>query len=211
MLTQIGAGPGFLMRRGVDTERFTPARRRRKDATVTIGYVGRLTVEKNVHFLPAIATALTNAGAPPVRFLVVGDGGERERLAATLPNADFRGVLRGDALADAYAEMDVFAFPSHTDTFGNAVLEALASGVPAVVTASGGPKFIVRPGETGFIATSDAAFARSVIELVQNRELARRMGFAARRQAFETSWDNVWAEMQDAWDVTRSLRKLISA
>jgi glycosyltransferase involved in cell wall biosynthesis len=107
--------------------------------------------------------------------------------------------------------MDIFVFPSHTDTFGNVVLEALASGVPAVVTASGGPKFIVRSGETGFIADTDAAFTRCVLELAQNRHLARRMGLAGRRQALETTWDAVWAEMQAAWSATSQRKNRIPA
>ena len=121
------------------------------------------------------------------------------------------GILRGEALAEAYANMDIFVFPSHTDTFGNVVLEALASGVPAVVTASGGPKFIVRSGETGFIADTDAAFTRCVVELAQNRHLARRMGLAGRRQALETTWGAVWTEMQAAWSATGARKNRIPA
>lgn len=206
LLATHGAGPGFLMRRGVDTELFTPARRKRADDTLTIGYTGRLTIEKNIHFLKEIAAAIPNA-----RFLIVGDGIERQRLQNELPNATFTGVLRGKELAEAYANMDIFVFPSRTDTFGNAVLEALASGVPAVVTSEGGPKFIVRSGETGFIAASDSAFVRSVAELAENRTLGRRMGLAARRQALETTWDAVWQEMLTAWDATRWKESRISA
>ena len=90
-------------------------------------------------------------GVGGVRFLIVGHGSEEAALRRELHEAEFAGVLRGEALAQAYANMDVLVFPSHTDTFGNVVLEALASGVPAVVTPDGGPKFIVRDGETGFV------------------------------------------------------------
>ena len=211
LLAEHGSGPGFPMRRGVDTELFTPARRQREDSAVTIGYVGRLTVEKNIYFLNQIAAALTDAGLADTRFLIVGDGIERPRLERELPNARFTGVLRGEALAEAYANMDIFVFPSHTDTFGNVVLEALASGVPAVVTASGGPKFIVRSGESGFIADTDAAFARCVVELARNRHLARRMGLAGRRQALETTWHAVWMEMQSAWSATGTRKNRIPA
>jgi hypothetical protein len=92
------------------------------------------------------------------RFQISGSGSERAWLERHLPRAEFTGVLSGEALAAAYANMDVFAFPSHTDTFGNVVQEALASGVPAVVTASGGPRFIVRDGVSGFVAESDDDF-----------------------------------------------------
>ena len=194
------------MRRGVDTTLFNLPRRRRVDSVRTIGYAGRLAVEQNVHFLTRIEDALIAAGISNVRFLIVGDGKERDRLAAEMKHAVLPGVLRGEALAEAYANMDIFVFPSRTDTFGNVVLEALAAGVPAVVTADGGPKFIVRSGETGFIAQVDSAFLRCVLELARDRGLACRMGLAARRQGMETSWDAVWAEMVTAWQATCAQR-----
>jgi len=206
MLAGYCTKPGFLMRRGVDTTLFSPAHRRPSSHPLTIGYVGRLTVEKNIHFLSQIETALIAAGVVDFRVLIVGDGIEKERLAAAMKHAVLPGILRGEALAEAYAGMDIFVFPSRTDTFGNVVLEALASGVPAVVTADGGPKFIVRSGETGFIAESHSAFLRCVLELAQDRILARRMGLFARRQAMETTWDAVWNEMQAAWNATRARR-----
>jgi glycosyltransferase involved in cell wall biosynthesis len=89
------------------------------------------------------------------RFLIVGHGGEEAWLRERLPRAEFTGVLRGEALSRAYANMDLVRFPSHTDTFGNVVLEALASGVPAIVTPDGGPRTIVRDGETGRIVPDD--------------------------------------------------------
>jgi glycosyltransferase involved in cell wall biosynthesis len=87
--------------------------------------------------------------------------------------------------------MDVLVFPSHTDTFGNVVLEALASGVPAVVTPDGGPKFIVRDGETGFV-TEDDHFAGAVAELVQDRSRLEEMRLKARAYALGCSWDAVF-------------------
>jgi glycosyltransferase involved in cell wall biosynthesis len=79
----------------------------------------------------------------------VGQGRESNWLRENVHNAILTGVLRGERLAEAYAGMDLFVFPSHTDTFGNVVVEALASGVPVVVTATGGPKFLVQQGLTG--------------------------------------------------------------
>jgi glycosyltransferase involved in cell wall biosynthesis len=205
LLADHGAGPGFLMSRGVDAELFTPARRQRSVEAITIGFVGRLNVEKNVHFLVRIDKALD------ARFLVVGEGTEKEWLARKLKTVELPGVLRDTDLAAAYANMDIFVFPSHTDTFGNAVLEALASGVPAVVTADGGPKFIVRNGETGFVAGSDTEFVECVVALAQDAALRRRMSLAARRQAMEVSWEAVWSQTRLAWDSTRNLRRRISA
>ena len=143
MLGEATARPCHLMRRGVDTELFSPAHRSRaavasSEKAFVLGYVGRLSVEKNVALLPAIARELAAAGLN-VRFVLVGHGAEEAMLRRALPDAVFAGVLRGLELSRAYADMDLLVFPSHTDTFGNVVLEALASGVPAVVTSDGGP------------------------------------------------------------------------
>jgi glycosyltransferase involved in cell wall biosynthesis len=121
-------------------------------------------------------------------------------LRKELKSARFAGVLRGEALAEAYANMDALVFPSHTDTFGNVVLEALASGVPAVVTPDGGPKFIVREGVTGFVAPDDG-FAAAVALLVENRERLARMRAAARAYAMGCSWDAVFAGVVEGYGV----------
>src|SRR3954452_21201495 len=80
-----------------------------------------------------------------------------------------RGVLLGEQLARAYSDMDLFVFPSRTDTFGNVVLEALSSGVPALVTNAGGPRHIVQQGKTGFVAESDREFAAYLRYAYENR------------------------------------------
>ena len=144
--------PTFLMQRGVDTVLFSPEKRDRCDKTLVIGYVGRLSPEKSVRVLGGVEKALISAGIHDFRIVVVGDGHERVWLEANLRHVECAGLLFGETLAKTFANMDIFAFPSHTDTFGNVILEALASGVPPVVTSSGGPKYLVRHGVTGFIA-----------------------------------------------------------
>jgi glycosyltransferase involved in cell wall biosynthesis len=200
MLEGATAKPCHLMQRGVDTELFSPGRRRCGavgDGPLTLGYVGRLSVEKNIALLVAVAKEL-RAMQVPVRFLIVGQGGDEALLREQLPEAEFAGVLRGTALAQAYADMDVFLFPSHTDTFGNVVLEALASGLPAVVTPDGGPKFIVRDGETGFVVPDDG-FAGAVAELAGDRDRLARMRLAAREYALGCSWDAVFGRVYEAY------------
>jgi glycosyltransferase involved in cell wall biosynthesis len=110
-------------------------------------------------------------------------------------------------LARAYANMDVFVFPSFTDTFGNVILEAMASGVPAVVTTGGGPKFLVESGVTGFIAADDAAFSASVIHLAEDRDLRDRMGVLARRNALSRSWDLAFEQVYEAYRCCLSGRR----
>ena len=191
----------YLMQRGVDTELFSPMRRTRAagDDAVVLGYVGRLSVEKNVALLAQVERELAAMGVSGIRFLIVGHGSEESALRAELSRAEFAGVLRGTALADAYANMDLLVFPSHTDTFGNVVLEALASGVPAIVTPDGGPKFIVRDGETGFVVP-DNGFARAVAILVQDRARLERMRVCARAYALECSWDTVFERVYAGYE-----------
>jgi phosphatidylinositol alpha 1,6-mannosyltransferase len=184
---------------GVDTDVFTPAHRVGSNAIVNIGYVGHLSVEKNVRLLQAVEAELDGEGLD-VRFTIVGDGSEREWLQRHMLRADFTGVLRGEALAAAYAQMDVFAFPSETDTVGDVVLEAMASGVPVVAMANGGPKFAVEPGRTAIVTSTHDAFIQAVRSLVKNREHRKAMGAAARVRATELFWDRVFIDVCKAYD-----------
>lgn len=182
----------YPMHRGVDTELFDPRRRDRADDNFVIGFVGRLTVEKNIRDLVELEQSLMRARLTKFRFLIVGQGAEESWLRANMQNVDFTGVLRGEALARAYANMDVFAFPSQTDTYGNVVLEALASGVPAVVTSGGGPRFIVRSGKTGFVARNLPEFCTCIQNLAMRPEMRENMRAAARAHAMTASWDAVF-------------------
>ena len=192
--------PCFLMTRGVDTEAFSPAYRDRalEDHGFVLGFVGRLSVEKNVALLADVQQQLQMLGQTRQRFLIVGHGKEDAWLRQRLSPAEFPGVLHGAELARAYANMDAFVFPSHTDTFGNVVLEALASGVPAIVTPDGGPAGIVKSGETGFIA-KDEEFASATAQLMSNAALHARMRLAARERALATSWDAVFESVYAAY------------
>jgi glycosyltransferase involved in cell wall biosynthesis len=204
-LLEAGTGkPCYPMRRGVDTTLFDPVRRDRQDDQFVIGYVGRLTVEKNIRYLAELEQALERAGMTNFHFSIVGQGAEENWLRSAMHHADFAGVLKGEALARAYANMDVFVFPSHTDTFGNVVLEALASGVPAVVTNHGGPKFIVTHGETGFVAHSAQEFVDHILQLATAPDRLRQMRAAARTSAAFASWDNVFEAVYAGYE--RGLR-----
>jgi phosphatidylinositol alpha 1,6-mannosyltransferase len=192
--------PCFLMARGVDTELFHPGRRNRQGARFTIGYVGRITVEKNVELLVEIEQGLRAAGLLDYQFLIVGQGSSEAFLRSHLKRATFAGVLRGEELARAYANMDVFLFPSKTDTFGNVVLEALSAGTPALVTDQGGPKFIVRHGETGFICPNTMEFVEHLMWLRNNAEELQTFRKNARHQAESASWDSVFRAVYCAYE-----------
>ena len=128
--------PAYLMAHGVDTRRFSPAPGKCAGKLLSIGYVGRLTPEKNVRWFRELERTLVAEGAPSFHLVLVGDGSERAWLSENLEFGELPGVLREDKLAAAFAEMDIFVFPSYTDTFGLVILEAMASGVPVIVTPS---------------------------------------------------------------------------
>jgi phosphatidylinositol alpha 1,6-mannosyltransferase len=199
--------PCFLMPRGVDAELFHPSKRTRspEDPTRILGFVGRLSVEKNIGLLVQIEKdldqekdRLQDQGKSREKFMIVGHGGDEAWLRERLPNAEFTGVLRGEELSRAYANMDLFVFPSHTDTFGNVVLEALASGVPAIVTPDGGPRTIVRDGETGRIVPDDR-FTAAVQEILADPVRHAAMRQAARAYALTASWDSVFEGVYAAY------------
>jgi glycosyltransferase involved in cell wall biosynthesis len=193
LLERATGRPCHLMPRGVDAQLFHPAKRRRdpEDRDYVLGFVGRLSVEKNVALLAQVQAELEQQGHPSFRFRIVGHGSEEPWLRERLPRAEFTGVLYGEELAAAYAGMDLLVFPSHTDTFGNVVLEALASGVPAIVTPDGGPPTIVRDGVTGRIAP-DADFSAAVAQVLSDPHRHAQIRQAARAHALTASWDSVF-------------------
>ncbi|OZB83891.1 MAG: glycosyl transferase, partial [Microbacterium sp. 14-71-5] len=162
--------------RGVDAERFHPDRRlsaweHRSGADVVVGYVGRLAPEKQVEDLHVLADL------PGVRLVIVGDGPSRPRLEALLPGAVFLGHLSGPELAQAMASFDVFVHPGESETFGQTLQEAHASGIPVVATGRGGPLDLVRQGIDGWLYRPG--------ELQDLRERVRDLaGDARKRQAF---------------------------
>jgi len=201
LLERTTGRPCHLMPRGVDAELFHPCKRRRdaNDRDQVLGFVGRLSIEKNVTLLAQVQEELERMGHKSFRFLIVGHGAESDWLRERLPRAELPGVLKGEALSEAYANMDLFVFPSHTDTFGNVILEALASGVPAVVTPDGGPCTIVRDGETGRIVP-DSGFAAAVAGILGDPAKHAEMRLAAREYALTMSWDSVFEGVYAAYE-----------
>jgi len=201
LLERTAGRPCHLMPRGVDAELFHPAKRNRnpEERDQVLGFVGRLSIEKNVTLLAQVQEELEKMGVTNFRFLIVGHGAEEQWLRERLPRAEIPGVLKGEPLSTAYANMDLFVFPSHTDTFGNVVLEALASGVPAIVTPDGGPCTIVHDGETGRIVP-DAEFAAAVAGVLADPAKHAEMRQAARAYALTMSWDSVFEGVYKAYE-----------
>ncbi len=212
LVDALGKGTGrnaFLMLRGVDAEVFSPARRKVKDDVFRFGFVGRLRAEKNVRFLAELEKKLLASGKTNFKFLIVGDGDEREWLEKNMQTAEFTGFLEGAQLSEAYANMDVFVFPSETETFGNVIQEANCSGVPTIVTNEGGPKFIVQHGTTGYIAEKGEDFVKFSIELLENSEKLSKMKNASREFVIAHSWDAVFEKVYNAYHKTIEVAKEI--
>jgi phosphatidylinositol alpha 1,6-mannosyltransferase len=194
-----------IMRRGVDIDLFHPSRRDCEDGIFRLGFVGRLTREKNLGLLVGLEQRLIATGRTRYRLVIVGQGGERSWLEKVLLRADFTGVLHGEELARAYANMDLLVFPSRTDAFGNVVQEALAAGTPALVTDQGGPKYLVESGVTGYVTADDCDFVDKAIALMSDGETHRCMRVAARQAACAASWERVFEEVWDSYQICLQL------
>jgi glycosyltransferase involved in cell wall biosynthesis len=194
--------------RGLDTELFHPARRDpaffekfgAQNGEVRLLYVGRVSREKDLDLLATAYRRLRDEGLP-IQLFVVGHGPYSEEFSRSLPEAFFTGYLTGKDLAAAYASADIFVFPSTTDTFGNVIIEAQASGVPVVVSDSGGPKELVTENETGLITKSHDVddFVRAIRTLVVDRSLRERMGSRARKSVIDRTWP---AAFRKFWSIT---------
>jgi len=194
-----------LTPRGVDLKRFHPAKRNgflesrhQLREGLKILYVGRVSKEKNLPLLVRIFKSLSRQ-RDDLNLVVVGEGPYYEEMQHELQGtkAIFTGYLTGDDLAAVYASCDLFLFPSTTDTFGNVVLEAQASGIPVIVSDVGGPRENVIPGETGLVvAATEEGLTRAVLESVADPLRLREMGRAARRyvesRAFADAFTATW-------------------
>lgn len=185
--------------RGVDAERFHPRRRslawrqrltnNQPDAPLLL-FAGRLAPEKRIDWLRPVLDAI-----PQARLAIVGDGPSRPSLEKLFDDGRtvFTGYLRGENLADAYAAADLFVFPGANETFGNVVLEAMASGLPVVAARSGGVLDFVSDGVSGllFDPEDQSSLVKATRALVTQSELARRLAVQARTVAENRRWENL--------------------
>ncbi|MEV7693919.1 GDSL-type esterase/lipase family protein [Microbacterium sp. NPDC089189] len=196
--------------RGVDGERFRPERR--SDAWRAgvapgeriVGYVGRLAPEKQVEDLAVLQRI------PGVRLVIVGDGPSRPALERQLPGAVFLGHLRGEALAEAMAGFDVFVHPGESETFGQTIQEAHASGVPVVATGTGGPVDLVRSSIDGWLyRPGDLGDLRARVEDLLGDD-AKRAAFAlaSREAVAERTWRSLYGQLLGHYDEARALRPI---
>jgi glycosyltransferase involved in cell wall biosynthesis/predicted metal-dependent phosphoesterase TrpH len=203
-LRELGVAPERVGRwdRGVDVARFS--RERRRDGLlggeVNVLYAGRLTHEKGVHLLVETFLAARRRD-PRLHLSLAGGGPEEERLRERLgEHATFLGWLEGDDLAQAYASADVFLFCSRTDTFGQVLLEAQASGLPVVAVAEGGPREIVTDDVTGLLRPPDAAaLAQAVVEVARLPRLRERLADNALAAVRDRTWQASLARLASGY------------
>ena len=192
--------------RGIDVEQFHPARRNgllKKwfdlGEGINLLYVGRVSREKNLHLLAESFARLSRRNRH-VRLVVVGDGPYLPAMQQAMEGLPcyFTGYVQGEKLAELYASGDIFVFPSTTDTFGNVVMEAQASGLPVIVTDAGGPCENMLDGQTGLVVPADDAGAllQAMRTLVDDPARSKAMGQAARRymeaRSFEAAFLQTW-------------------
>lgn len=195
-----------ILPRGLDNVLFNPSRRDLKlraefgatNGDLVLLYVGRVSKEKDLDILAEAYRKLRKKKAP-VQLVIVGHGPYTKELKAALPDAHFTGYLAGGELAAVFASADLFVFPSTTDTFGNVVLEALASGLPCVVSDTGGPRELIEDNVTGFITKSldVESFASAIEKFVKHPEMRASMSEKARQSIAHRDWgaafEKFWA------------------
>jgi glycosyltransferase involved in cell wall biosynthesis len=203
--SQLEAG-GFqrlkVVSRGVDTQLFNPARRSLAlraswgagPGTMVALCVGRLAAEKNLSVLTAAFEAM-RAAEPAMRLVLVGDGPGASALRQRCPDALFAGLRRGEDLATHYASADVFLFPSVTETFGNVIPEAMASGLAVVAYDYAAAGQLVRHGHSGWLARYDdsGSFISMAARAAGETVLARQLGERARAVTLQLDWQRIVA------------------
>lgn len=219
-VTSLGVAPERVrsLMPGVDTELFHPRFRdpgiwRRfpgvRDDSLKILFVGRVSVEKNMPFLASVwkgALRRFLADGIDAELIVVGDGPFRKQMEKELGarSAHFLGFRHGHELSSLYASADLFLFPSTTDTLGQVVMEAQASGIPALVSDVGGPKEVITQGITGHVIPVDEErWVDTICDLARSNENLRRMGRAAheamQQYSLRSSFDHFWQVHEQAW------------
>ncbi|MFC0214511.1 glycosyltransferase family 4 protein [Paenibacillus chartarius] len=198
--------------RGIDTDRFRPHVNRHEVLSAygvdpgkfVFLYVGRLAAEKNIDVLMDIIDAIPAYVQHRAHFIIAGDG----PLSASLreqykrDNITFPGYVQGKALAELYAACDTFLFPSAHETFGNVVLEAMASGTPVIGADSGGVRDIVQDGITGFLRPHGdiGGYVEAAEVLFNNDELRRSMALSAREYSLRQSWDAILGRLYNSYE-----------
>lgn len=208
-LRRIGLSNVFVWGRGVDLELYHPNRKATETVGLlrkqlapngerVIGFVGRLAAEKQVDRFSELFSI------PDTSYVIVGDGPERISLEQKFQgaNVQFVGKQSGEDLANWYAAMDAFVHFGTEETYGQTIQEAQAAGVPVIAPNSGGPKFLIESGVSGFLVDAEISngFTPVLETLLDNTELAARIAEGGRRKVLDKSWATNNAKLLDFYD-----------
>lgn len=206
-----------LWSRGIHLDQYSPKFRSEtlrntweaQDKMVIL-YCGRFVWYKDLETFIGVYELFMKNGPENVRFVLAGDGPIREELQRRMPEAIFPGYLHGEELSGVYASADIFLFPSTTETFGNVVLEALASGLPAVVSDEGGPREIVENSQAGMAvkAKNPMLFYQSCKKLVEDKAFYDRCRKNGLNTAREHSWKAINRRVIDEYCNIINLKKM---
>lgn len=204
--------------RGIDAQQFRPAvsaeerasllRNRGLDPELTyMLYVGRLAPEKNIEHLINTFASLPPRILDKSRLLIAGDG-PLYGLSPSVPHnlseehIQWLGYLRGNELQDIYSMSDLFVFPSSTETFGNVILEAMASGLPVIAAGAGGVLDIIQHEKTGILCPPEepASMVHSIIHLYDHPDISKRLGEAGREYSLNRSWIPILDRLLSSYD-----------
>lgn len=186
--------------RGIDVEKFNPSYRnpswRKKvgfsEDDIVVTFVSRLVWEKNLELFADVVQDVQKT-EPKLKALVVGEGPAMTGLKQMMPNAAYLGFLKGEELSSAYANSDIFFFPSDTETFGNVTLEAMASGLPCLVADAVGSKSLVAQNKNGFLGdvNDPETFKKYLKKLVDDSDLRQQMSAESLTRAEDYSWESI--------------------
>ncbi|UIR55356.1 glycosyltransferase family 1 protein [Sphingobacterium sp. SRCM116780] len=200
-LITMGVYPALMQiwKRGIDNQLFSPKKRNRnwlkkitQNDHPTILFASRLVWEKNLETLIAIYTILKQENLS-FNFIIAGDGSAMESCQSSMPDALFLGKLDHKNLAKLYASSSVFVFPSHSETYGNVVIEAMASGLPCVIADGGGSADLIKEGVNGFkCQPKDASmFVNRILQLLQHEKLRKQIGMEALLFSKSLDWNSL--------------------
>jgi len=199
-LKSLGVEKVSFWGRGVDLKQFNPQWRKQKlrkswgadEDTIVIGFVGRLAPEKQVHKLGTLADIGHLAGKKTIQ-VIVGDGPSRNALQNSLPDAIFLGHLSGESLSKAVASMDLLVTTGENETFCQVIQEAMASGLPVVAPAVGGPLDLITEGVDGFLYTPgpNLDIRRKVLKAIYDDETRKAMSQSALARVQNKTWENI--------------------
>jgi len=198
-----------IFSRGVDPKNFNERLRsielRKRlgiNDKIVLLYVGRVAMEKDIDVLLKGYTNIPNSYKNKISLIITENGPELTRYKKSFSNGViFTGYKKGKELAEIYASSDVFVFPSPTETFGNVVLEAMASGLPVIAANAGGVKDTVKNRINGLLFKPGdvTELSNLIIELIENEDLNNRLKYSARKTVIERSWGNIFDRLVNVY------------